>query len=183
MNPSCLRISLPRLVFRSREWTLAPLLAVLGLGGCLAIPLPSFDSTIQSGRKITPAGLDWIRAGETTRAEVQGRLGVPWADYRDLGVMVYYWETCSGYWIKGFIAGDANMRAVEEISRLNYFLVKLDSQGRVVATSFVSSSGARATKDIAASWVEKLWDRGVLRIQPPGLAPAAGTMAGLDRKD
>jgi hypothetical protein len=113
----------------------------------LPLVLPSSSHRVVSGSRIRTDDLAFVRLGETSRAEVTQRFGAPWADYTDLHVTVYYWETLRG-WI-GPIGGGAG----EELTRLDVLFIRFDEEDRVKSYRIMKHPSRITTQELAARWV------------------------------
>jgi hypothetical protein len=121
------------------------------IGGFL-VPVPSSGHEVTSGTRIQAEDLWFVRPGQTTRDELVSSFGEPWAYYRDLGVVVYYWETLDGHWIGGVFDNEDSVSGSMDITRLHYLFVKLDDRDRVQNYDFMTASPNTPTKELVIRW-------------------------------
>ena len=130
--------------------------ASLVLTGCIVFPTPSFNDKVQSGKRIQSADLAFVRFGDTTRGEFESKLGVPWTNYADLRVSVYYWESLTGHWIWGWaipVPDGASGGGIEDITRIDILFVKFDQNDRVERLKIMHHPKKMTTKDAAMAWL------------------------------
>lgn len=108
----------------------ALLASLIGLPGCM-IPFPNHE--VYEGTEVTAESLAWMRAGETTRAEVAGKLGAPDIDFVDQRVIAYAWSGQSG----GVLLVAPNGGSAVPIRMRRALLIRLDADNRVAAFSII----------------------------------------------
>jgi len=129
---------------------------VLTLTGCLIAPVPAFGRKTVDGTRIQKEDVSFVQPGRTTREELVQRFGEPWAHYRDLAVMVYYWDVRKGYWVWGFVTPYGGASGVAgDITSLQYLFVQLDESDRVQRYDFVKHARNVKTRDQAIQWAQK----------------------------
>ena len=126
------------------------------LTGCLIAPVPAFGRKTVDGTRIQKEDVAFLQPGRTTREELVKRFGEPWAHYRDVEVMVYYWDVRKGYWVWGIIIPEAVAAGgAEDITSLEYLFVKLDESDRVQKYDFIKHARNVKTRDQAIQWAQK----------------------------
>ena len=103
------------------------------LTGCLIAPVPAFGRKTVDGTRIHKEDVAFLQPGRTTREELVKRFGEPWAHYRDVEVMVYYWDVRKGYWVWGIIIPEAVAAGGRRISRAS----------SICSSSLTSRTGSR----------------------------------------
>ena len=145
--------------FKKHFYQALMLMLTLALTGCVVLPFPTFGRQVGPAKKIQTKDLSFIESGRTTHAELAKNLGVPWAYYEDLHVLVYYWETQEWVWFfGGAVGGGLGAGKASEVSRLHYLFVQLDEHDLVQRFGFTKSSETVSTKDLATQWSKKTPD-------------------------
>ncbi len=84
-------------------------LILVAITGCMVFPFPASGKKILSGTQIQHDDLAFVRIGDTTREQIESRIGLPWTNYADLRVSVYCWEMVKGHWVwmlwLGYVGG------------------------------------------------------------------------------
>ncbi len=129
------------------------LLPVL-LTGCVGVmPAPSNEQAY--GKVITRNEVRFIVPGQTTRAEVIARLGGQFRDSPRLPVLAYSWEKPAAGLVWWIVTKDSGGGGDIERSHWRAFFVKFDTDGRVVATHFVSLSGGKSLDEQLENWAAR----------------------------
>ncbi len=136
-------------------------LACLSLSGCIMLPVPSFTHKVVSGRELKPEDLVFIELGTTAHDEVSRRFGAPWAEYEDIRVQVYYWETLAGHLVivplwGVFGGGAAIADNPDQITKLHYLFVKFGPEDQVQQYEIIGHPKNVAVRDLAEKWAQDL---------------------------
>ena len=110
---------------------------LIGLSGC--IPLKD----VREGTEITSKDLQWVKVGETDRAEILARFGQPEVDFVDRRTIAYAW---SG--ISGLLCGYGCV----ELKMSRALLVRFDAAGKVAAFSIVDRPTSDPGYDVLERW-------------------------------
>ncbi|HWU37490.1 MAG TPA: hypothetical protein VN203_07530 [Candidatus Acidoferrum sp.] len=125
-------------------------------GGCVVIPVP-LPETVVAGKGITGEQVTLITPGSTHREEVIRALGEPYAEFPDLRIVAYRWETNRGriIWAAG---GPGGAVAGELPVNIPYnLLIAFDAADRVVTFEKVSFDRMRpweSLREQALIWAE-----------------------------
>ena len=95
----------------------------IGLTGCY-VPLKS----VAEGTEIASRDLKWVKAGETDRAEILARFGVPDIDFVDRRTIAYAWSGNLGA-LCGYDCVTLEMRRA--------LMIRFDAAGKVSAFSII----------------------------------------------
>ena len=131
-------------------------LMLIGLTGCVALvaPVPASGNKVAFGNRIQPSDLAFVRFGETTRREFESKIGVPWTNYSDLAVSVYFWEMVTGYWVWGGISPLGGGVDKAEITRMDVMFVEFTEDDRVKRFQTMPHPKKMRTKDIVVGWLQ-----------------------------
>lgn len=107
---------------------------ILGVTGCIVVPLPSKSST---GPRFSPEALAFLDQPGTTRADVLASLGQPLFDISDTGALIYVSEKTSRtlvipYQIYGIDLGQPS-RVIDGPSTERALFIAYDKRGYVFA--------------------------------------------------
>ena len=112
--------------------TRAVLLAgLICLPGCM-IPYPSHE--VYEGSEVPVASLQWMRPGDTTRAEVLDKLGAPDIDFVDRQTVAYAWSGQSG----GVLFLSPKTAFADPIRMRRALMIRFDADNKVAAFSIIS---------------------------------------------
>lgn len=103
------------------------LAALVGLTGCVILPIPPFRR-MSEGVEIQKDDLTWIRVGISDRLEFLNRLGPPDIDFVDRLTIAYAWSGTRAVVVSGGSAPVLMRRAL---------LIRFDEAGRVAAFTIV----------------------------------------------
>lgn len=132
--------------------TMAALFAVLlALSGCM-IPFPGHK--VYEGKEIKAESLAWLRAGETTRAQVTEKLGAPDIDFVDERTIAYAWAGQSG----GVLLVAPYSAFAEQIRMRRALMIRFDPGNRVVAFSVISRPTEIIPYDVHAVSLDAKYD-------------------------
>ncbi len=132
------------------------LLGVVCLGclaGCLLYIPQRYRQAALAGEKIHTERLRMLVPGETTKAEFIDKVGQPYLDLDDFGVMVYYWKMLSGSLVSIIGGGYQACGAVMEHSETNLLLLAYDADGIITKHEIVRPQLVATVNESAITWV------------------------------
>ncbi len=135
-------------------------LLIIVSAGCVVIPIP-LPETVVAGKEITSEQVTLILPGSTHREEVIRALGEPYAEFPDLRIVAYRWETNRGgiIWAEGGPApGYTRVRAgAIPVNIPCNLLIAFDSADRVVTFEKLRFDRLRpweSLREQALKWAE-----------------------------
>lgn len=138
--------------------------ALVGLAllvtGCVGVlPRPVSATKVESGHRIVPEDVAFIRPGHTTRSQVVARLGTDYAALPYQRAIAYSWEMAGGggvYWV--VLAGPSGGGATggDWVGGWRGFFVAFDERGVVQAAQFKHLSSGRSLHANMDCWLAQL---------------------------
>lgn len=135
-------MTLPTAYFKVMTWSLLPLLLSC-LCGCM-LPLPYHR--INEGQEMTMRSLSWLHKGQTTRSQVENKLGAPDIDFVDQRTVAYSWAGSIGQVV--FIAPNGGF--AEAIRARHALMIRFDTEDRVEKFSIISRPPESIPYDVHA---------------------------------
>ena len=131
-------------------------LTVSLLAGCFGFLPSPISSEVQEGRKITRSEVDFIIPGQTTRLEVERRLGPPTRHCDQLAATAYWWET-SGMTVYWLLLAPGGVNANNfQVGGRHAFFVAFDEKSIVRKADFVNLSLHTSLDDELENWAKGL---------------------------
>jgi hypothetical protein len=140
------------------------LVALAGLAllvtGCVGVlPRPVSATKVETGHRLMPEDVTFIRPGHTTRSQVVARLGTDYAALPCQRVIAYSWEMAGGggvYWVALAGPGGGGATGGDWVGGWRGFLVAFDERGVVQAAQFKHLSTGRSLHANMDCWLAKL---------------------------
>jgi hypothetical protein len=134
-------------------YTVAGLVPILLLTGCIGvIPLPASDPRVH-GRVIEKSQTQFIIAGRTTRMAVITHLGGEFRASPRVPALAYSWEKPAADIAWWFIAGEFGAGGHYERSHWRAFFIEFDAGGKVCRTKFARLSEDSSLDEQLEDWV------------------------------
>jgi hypothetical protein len=126
---------------------------LVSASGCIFyVQVPATGKRVAWGNKIELKDLTFVQLGETTRHELEFRLGAPWTNYTDLRVSVYYWEIVTGYRTYG-LGFDVGGKVVSEtVNRMDLLFIEFSQEDKVKRFETMRHPKRIGTKEAATEW-------------------------------
>ena len=131
------------------------ILACLGQG-CVIVPVPASGKDASCGTRICREETSFIKPGQTTRAEVIGRFGQPFAIHEKPEAIAYNWAVITWYWFGMGVTGcpGLNFDSGRLSERGEVLLIQFDRDDCVQRYDFRHLSECQAVKEVLAQWTE-----------------------------
>jgi hypothetical protein len=126
------------------------LAALLLSSGCLFVPIPK--ATPLEGTEVKQADLAFLLPGQTTKAEVIGKIGKPTIWWRDENILVYRWIKLHGVllWVIG--GGYSAAAGAVDVTQEYAFLIKFDSNDRFQTSEIVKKPPLKSYGRFLLDW-------------------------------
>jgi outer membrane protein assembly factor BamE (lipoprotein component of BamABCDE complex) len=139
----------PRILIAALLW------ATLTLGGCVAVPVPTKEDKVLSGRPVTEEQIAFLTPKVTTKQEVIEQLGNPNIIWEDARVFVYNWEMRQGvlFWAAG--ATYSGAVGAKDIPKYYLLLIQFDDQERVLRFERTVRPSSQPYAEFLKEWIRK----------------------------
>lgn len=123
--------------------------------GCIAIPLPGDENEVLAGRRVPDEQSTQLRVGETTKAEVEERLGTPDVIVEDRNVYVYDWRSVGMrvLWFAG--AGYSGTGGIFTVPAHHVLLVMFDDGNRVLRVGSTLRRAGVTLGELITEWINE----------------------------
>ncbi len=149
------------------KWCYHILLLILLLGclasGCILLPIPTSETKVLSGRRVTDEQTSSLQVGVTTKTDIVMLLGAPDVFWEDQRIFAYNWTVRRGVIFAVIFTGAVG---IFDIPKGYVLLIQFDENAVVQRFVRVTGSLSEAYREVVVKWGEQREERETVPVPP-----------------